>query len=950
MNIKYLLLGVVVVVLCGSGLIFIKSENNVSKYHTRNSFSKFEINGIQGASEWLNARRVNHKTGRIDLADMENAMAQAKSFRNDSKASDMQWSELGPDNIGGRTRAILIDKDNTNLIFAGSVSGGLWKSTTGGSSWVQVPLSGDANSTGIDGNDIISNLAISSMCQTTNGDIYVGTGEWFYHPEGKIGGGIWGQGIWKSTNHGASFTKISSTWSDADSKQTFIAVNKLAADPTDPNKIYAATFQGLRITTNAGSTWDNPIPSEGNNIAEDVKVGKNGVVVVSIIGVSSNHYAYILDNGTYVKRIVATGAGRQEFAISAQDDNYIYCLISKPYDAGTLGIYRSTDKGVTWVSIGSQGAGFNILGTQGSYDNVIAVYPNNKEKVICGGQLNLWTYSSTNGWSAISNWAVPELSSTYVHADQHAITFHPTNPDILYVGTDGGISKSNDGGVSFITLNKQYNVTQFYAVGFSGDGRLIGGTQDNGTQYTDFSQNTHKAFWEVKGGDGGYCEMSTLIPDATFATTYYGSLGRSDVPGSFIEDGYGPVTTDVAAFVTPIALWESYNDSLSGDSVKFKADRNYSAGELIHAKSKMNLRDLTFTLAAPLLKDSTIYVQDKFQSVLAIAMNNRVWITRKALDFTVAPAPWYPISANSNPARGMVNTLAFSKDGNYIYFATDYHLYRCSNLNYSRSAKQMNADTTAGLCKIVTQKIQSFNMAWGFITSITVDPNNSENVVVTLGGFNNTGGKVWYSTNAATSTSTDNNFTSKDNFLFPIYSSLVLWNDSKKVVIGSEYGIYSTDDITAATPVWSDQNNTMGNVPVFMLRQQIIPNNYITGVQNHGVIYAATHGRGLWKCESNKGPVGVEKSQIAAVELSNVMVYPNPAHMNTHIALELSKAADVTLNIYDIQGKLVKTLTLRNQGEGKHSYPINISELGKGNYILNAISRDNKVVSKFLVY
>ncbi|MBI5218988.1 MAG: T9SS type A sorting domain-containing protein [Bacteroidia bacterium] len=977
MKTKYLIVTVLALMVAGSVLLFSSRVNIAQKYQPRNMLLSSAEQGINGAMEWLNMRRVNPTTGTIELKDIERALTQVREMRmnNSSKTTDLTWTELGPDNVGGRTRAILIDKDDPSLVFAGSVSGGLWKSSTGGQSWVPVAFTNDPNSAGINGSDLIATLAISSICQATNGDIYVGTGEWFGmdpNPVNQGIGGTWfyGQGIWKSQDTGRTFTKIPSTWSDTDttSKNTFCFVNKLAADPANATKIYAATARGLRITEDGGGTWTNPLASaEGNNMAEDVKVGTNGTVVVSIAPSSGAHYAYIGNNGNYVKKIISTDAYRTEFAISPEDDNYIYCMAAKS-NKHLQGVYKSTNNGQDWTSIANEGIDFNILGTQGNYDNVIAVYPNNKDKIMCGGTLNLWVYTSTTGWNTVSMWDLPSIYPWYVHADHHAIVFHPTNPNILYIGSDGGVSKSSDGGLTFVTLNKRYNVTQFYSIACSPEGRVMGGTQDNGTQYIDYSGNTVQTATKVKGGDGGYCDFSSLKPGVNFGTTYYGSLCRIDEQGASLEskfffstsankpsiiDEYWPAnavigsTSTPCVFVTPVELWESFNDSLSTDSVTFKADRNYSAGEMIYAKSKMDNRELTQALSRPLLKDSTIRVQDIYQSILAICLKNRVWITRQALDFSINPANWYPINSKTLNL-GSLYTLAISKDGNNIYFSNGYSLWRSSNLNYSRSARQMNADTLAN-CTITTQKIATFT---GFITSIAVDPGNPGNVVVTLGNYGDTSGKIWYSTNAATTTSTltTDNFTSKDNFVFPVYTALVVWNDYKKVIIGTEYGIYSTDDITASSPTWIDQNNnSMGNVPVFMLRQQTIPNTWRTGVTNHGTIYAATHGRGLWKCETFKGPVGIEENTVSN-NPGNVCIYPNPVKDNAHIALELSKTSDVYIHIYDLQGRQVKSLLLHNQGEGSHNYPVSVSEFRTGTYILNVIAGDKKVVSKFTVY
>ena len=171
-------------------------------------------------------------------------------------------------------------------MYAAGVSGGLWKSTTSGGSWTQIMYSGDEET------EDIPNLAIASMCQAANGDIYFGTGEGHYKGTGTGSRGIEGAGIWKSTD-GENFVRLSSTWSDSDSKNTFNYVNKLAADPTDANRLFAATIRGVRLTENGGQTWVNPVtqPSGAPILfsAGDVKISSDGSIVIA----SLNGQAYL---------------------------------------------------------------------------------------------------------------------------------------------------------------------------------------------------------------------------------------------------------------------------------------------------------------------------------------------------------------------------------------------------------------------------------------------------------------------------------------------------------------------------------------------------------------------------------------------------------------------------------------------------------------------------------
>lgn len=900
---------------------FISCSDNKSsenKYSARKDASC----SINGAIDWLNERRLNQNTHSIDIQDIITARKQVEIMRKapGNKSLGLVWEESGPDNVGGRTRALLIDKNNPNIMYAGGVAGGLWKSTTAGLSWHKV-------------DDHFDNLAVASICQAANGDIYFGTGEGMYYNSGTGTGGIQGHGIWKSTD-GTTFTHLSSTWSDASSQSAFVNVNKMAADPVNPDRIYAATRLGLRNSDDGGISWYNPTTSASTS--SDVKVGSDGTVIASV-----GNKAYVSpngNNGTFVRNPAGTNqiswnADRLEFAFAPSDPNYIYCQ-SAQYN--TTVVYQSTDKGLTWTKIGDGSASetFNPLGDQGTYDNTIAVFPNDRGKIILGGQFGLWLGESFNeNWSfeQISWWSLNNSSPYYVHADQHTIVFHPTDPDIVFIGSDGGLSRSLDGASTFTNVNKNYNVTQFYSVGYSVNGSLIGGTQDNGSLYINPYTLAPKAAIELTGGDGGYSAFSQLNPDVAYTTLYYGTVYLNHI-GHLTELSFQ--SPSGGSFVTPIALWESFNDTHSTDTIFFVAARDYAVNDTVMVVSKHQSRKIITVLDNPLNEGETLSVLDYYQGLLAVGYNGGVALSRDA-NYMGSGAKWYyPISS------GNVGTLSISKDGNYIYYADGGNIYRASNV--------LNARNQASMLQISKKLIGSFSQ---IITDIAIDPQNPENVVVTLGNYGNST-YVYYSSNAATTNSSTGNFISVQGNLpaMPVYSAMINWNTSQTVILGTEYGVFSTTNISASPVVWSAESNGMPASPVFMVRQQIFENFFDegnTGVQNHGFIYAATHGRGLFHSKSLKGPTAI--GDVSQTMTNNsITIFPNPSTDYFFIDLTSFENKNATLKIYDLKGNAIKEISI-NSLEICSDYKVTLANYSPGVYYVSVTSGNNNAVKKLIL-
>jgi hypothetical protein len=553
---------------------------------------------FNGASAWW-FNLLKDENGQMNPQRMQEVAARVakESKMHSVSAWPLTFSEIGPDNVGGRTRAICIDRNDLSHMFAGGVSGGLWESHNGGSDWTHVA-----------GSDQYDVLTITTIAQGADGTWYFGTGEGIYYGYyGSGAGGFIGGGIWKSKD-GVTFTHLASTGTVTPSVSggTWASISKMAVDPTNPARIYAGTAGGLMVSSDTGNTWVRA-------------AGVNGMVYD--VDVASDHTVYTIaanrlfksangdpTTGSFVAANSATGypqsgMGRAEVAISPSNSNTLYVVLSVANSGGLHSAYMSIDAGVTYHKIAGAGSlSFEPFANgQGGYDMTMAVDPNDEGHIILGG-VSLWEWNVVDRANFIGQWTniarqFPyfEGDPQYVHTDNHMILFHPTIPNKFYIGCDGGIYNSLTNGRRYFAMNKNYRVTQTYDVAcdYSANSRnvVIAGCQDNGTQFVNGLGNTAMSAIPIGGGDGGQVDMSFLNPNAMFETVYFGTLSRSANRGNGFGGFYSPriLTKKVAQpspnqttlvgvgqqgfanFITPVRLWESLSDPNSLDSIPFAA-------------------------------------------------------------------------------------------------------------------------------------------------------------------------------------------------------------------------------------------------------------------------------------------------------------------------------------------------------------------------------------------
>ncbi|NLJ82296.1 MAG: T9SS type A sorting domain-containing protein [Bacteroidales bacterium] len=931
-----------------------------------------------------------------------------KKQRETKSANIDSWEEMGPDNVGGRTNVILIDKDNSLKIYAGSAGGGLWMSTSGGAVWKRV--------------ESFPETSISAIAQSDDGILFVGTGEGLnpgfadpgvLYPFGIYGRnanfGMTGSGIYKSV--GDSFIQLSKTthWEE---------INDLAYN--EKNKtLYAATDYGLQVSTDNGETWTNAKTVANNEldlIGTHITTATDGTAIyVQRDRGSRNGSAFISDGSstTNFKQVeLPEDAGSVSFAFAPSDPNYLYASVADKWGA-FLGIYQSTNKGDSFRVIVPGGSTLiDAFNGGGDYCNSIIVFPNDPHHILVGGYPLLWEGIQTGENSFFAFNSILNLAGI------QSFTFDPKNENNLFVGCNIGIAMGRYNGsfFQFNLMNKNYGTAQYTTVSFSNDDKVLGGTRENGTLFITKEGNTEASAVQLTSGYASQTVQSMINTHAFFYTTTYGTCYRQASLSSDPEEIKDWFSRDLmlggtlnqhtkwsynalkaacrsSQYISPIAMWESINDPNSTDTVVFVADKDYKKNEQICVRSNINNYPMWTTAPKDLEKKESItftdYVQNRFfvgggGFVSTGLIGAPVFMTKSALNFT-APPVWYRVFFTGDTTEQVTN-LCISEDGNHLFVSTfssssaSHNIYRVSGFDLARDSMTLSygRPTSSGNvienpnCLLDAEKIYSTN---SFISSINLHPKNNDVLVVTIGG-NNLEPHIYASTNA-TSASSGNLLDIEDNpkegsglpdGKTPIYTALIEMTDTNIAFVGTEKGVYMTENFSSNNPTWVEANNGIGTkTPVFMIKQQTknYPDDYaifygedtndivkleFKGVKNAGCIYAATYGRGIFKNETYQLPGTSIVERSVNKKSYDVSIFPNPARDEAKIKYTLAdKANNLTLSLYDITGKKIFTQNIGSRLQGDNIEIIQCNTLQNGLYFITIQGDNLRFTSKLII-
>jgi len=492
------------------------SAQSISKFRKR---SKLEEK-VEESFKYDFDRIKNPITGTVPENMMIDGLEATKRLQQvhfNNREDALKWTERGPNNVGGRTRVILVDENDSTrrTVFAGSVSGGLWKTTDITAAkpiWVKI-------------NDQLENLSIGALVQDPRDPkiMYMGTGEGYPNADA-----VRGVGIFKSTDGGNTWNLLPST----KKANNFAFIQRLVFNPIT-NALFAATGTGLFKTNDGGLTWSKSIISSKVFDLEWSPAGymlaSSGTSIFKLSNADTTTFVNLTSNSSsgFLKSL-----SRVEFNVCRDYPNVIYAIGSA--NGAASNVARSNDYGVTWnIMSPASPSGGDITNGQAWYDLTICVAPYDSNRVWVGG---VPMSRSTNGGLTFSSIA------NNLHSDQHITMFDPKMDSVMYAGNDGGIYRSINAKLNNMTFEAKednYITTQFYACAMHPDSLsnyFLGGTQDNNS--LKLNGKGISGATVVKGGDGMFCHIDQKDPKYQMACSQNAVYNYSTNGGQTWSFGY----------------------------------------------------------------------------------------------------------------------------------------------------------------------------------------------------------------------------------------------------------------------------------------------------------------------------------------------------------------------------------------------------------------------------
>jgi hypothetical protein len=806
------------------------------------------------------------------------------ALRNGS-TNESAWRSIGPYNIGGRTRALAIDVTNENIILAGGVSGGMWRTENAGKDWEKTTVPANIHS-------------VSCIVQDTRPGKthiwYYGTGEFTANSASKKAAPFRGDGVFKSVDGGKNWAQLVSTSEGIPNyyNSQFQYVSKLLINKNNraQDEVFLATVGAIFRSVDGGESWELSLGTKLQS-TPDTDLNNSNISDYAEIAqaLDSSFYAVLSENtrtssspnkgvyrskdgkqwvqitprnwpATYARTLIAPSTTNPKeifFSVNAVDEELWKFTYLSGDGPQTKGVWENLS-----VNIPAYGGEVGDYDTQSSYNMVLEVHPNDGNIVFLGGT-NL--YRSKDGFSTDLNTAwiggydtannIKIFQNHYV--DQHALAFFPSNPNKMLSSNDGGVFITEDNTRELPTwrsLNNGFVTTQFYSVGldeFGSYGDVTGGLQDNGSLIA--SKPLAPSTWnKLLSGDGGFTAItrnsSFYFVSFQFGKTYRFTLNQNKQTQTFTRvDPYGSGENDKLLFVNPFVLAPENQHAMyfAGGDVIW---RNFNTSQI------------------PLFKNEPARVN--WEKMTGTELN----------DGTITA-----LNVSYNPA------------GTVIYGTGDGRLFRINNAN---KAVHNVEDITA-----------SNFPPGGYVASIAFDKKDSEKVAVAFSNYNII--SLYYS---------EDNGNSFENISGNLEENpdgtgsgpSVRWieivsknNDESVLYAGTSAGLFSTNKLSGTNTIWEQEgDNIFGNVLVTMIRY----------FSKDGTMVIATHGNGMYSAMLDD--VWHTELAIDGQDFSVGAPYPNPFYDQITIPFSIPEDGVVKACIYTAIGQNIKTILWANQYKG----------------------------------
>jgi photosystem II stability/assembly factor-like uncharacterized protein len=743
------------------------------------------------------------------------------------------WTSIGPAPIptgqtvgtsvpvSGRVTAIAVHPTDPAKVYVGTAYGGVYRTLDGGASWT--PIFDQALSLAVGA------LALDPSNPTR---LWVGTGE-----ANLSGDTYYGVGLYRIDAAESATPSLVGPFTLDDSGKdvfTYASISKIIVHPSDPNTLFVATSFGFY--TNGG--YSPPPPPLGlyrtrNALSADPRFSRLAVPAAAssqtIIGDAAlepgnpDHLlctTFELFNPNYsgvwrttnanaatpafsrtlplplgIRGILATGrtgVTTTIFLATGEPANSARCA------AGELGaLRRSTDGGQTWSPPLTAAGGF--CGGQCAYDSPVAFDPGDPNRIYLGGSFDNFSgcaIAFTRSADGGQTFSTQGTSDNALHADTHAIAVAPSNPSIVYLGSDGGIFKSVDHGQSWINLNNtQFNATQFYSLATHPVDRelMIGGTQDNGT----ILRKGDATWAQALGSDGGYTVIDGSAASAAVGD-YYGTYYNTVGPGSFM------------GFLRASSTACAASGSWAFRGCGFTASNDPDCDGVPYFKDNgLHCDDSAVLFFAPMVRGpgrpNTLYFG-----------SDRLYrSTDHGETMTVVSQQFVVPSAHQDPVAVSAIAIAPEDDRVRLVGLANGHVFLTTN------GGSTLADVTGALPQL-------------FIARLMIDPGDSAVAFVSLDGYTSKIGQaVWKTTNL---TSGHPVWQPAGTGIpdVPVNALTIDPANSQHLFAGTDIGVYYSAN---GGGQWLPFSAGLPRVPVLDIAFQ--------GTQR--VLRVATHGRGIWE-------------------------------------------------------------------------------------------------------